>query len=357
MELKEKINFYINIAQSNVSNYLIIMICNVKNITKSYKDYKRDSIISEYYSYNQYEEILTSLRKIGFEVICYFDENSFIIDYLSGKLNHKSKKNLVLNSAQTGTGAGRKSLIPAFCELNNILHTNSDSFISSYTRQKYHWYCYLKEGGFPVAQSWLYCWNYGWYHQQPPEGEKLLLKLNREASSIGLSENNIIIYNSDALTLIDDLSRSYSQPVIIQKFIPGYEVEVPCLVSDQTSISFDPTGIKVGSNRNLGDTILNYNIRGEHLFSFYNFSESNEQLSEKIKIMTESIAIKLSLFGLARIDYRISENNSFFITDISSNPHITKSMTFYYLYKKLGYSYEDVLLTLLGISIEKGTFK
>lgn len=357
MNLKDEINKYVKIAQSNISQYLVVMISNVKNITGNYNDYDCDSVISEYYSYSQYEEILTSLRKIGFEVICYFDENAFMIDFLSGKLNRISKKLLILNSAQTGTGSGRKSLIPAFCELNGLIHTNSDSFISSYTRQKYHWFCYLKRGGFPVANSWLYHWSFGWYQGQPMNGDKVLIKLNREASSIGLSEKNIITYNSDNIDRIDELSRIYSQPIIVQKFIEGYEVEVPCIVSKTSSISFEPTGIQVNSNRNLGDTILNYNVRGEHLFSFYDFSEINKQLSEEIKKTTEEISCKMSLFGLARIDYRITEDNEFYVTDVSSNPHITKSMTFNYLYTKMGYSYEDVLLTLLGISIDRGIDK
>lgn len=352
MNIKKIIDKYVSISTENINTYFIVMVANVQNITKDYTNYSKDSIISEYYSYKQYEEILTTLRDVGFEVVCYFDENSFIIDYLAGKLN-TNKKILVLNSSQTGIGSGRKSLIPSFCELNSIPHTNSDSFISTYTRQKYHWYCYLKEGGFPVADSWLYSYDFGWFNGMPQEGQKIIIKLNREASSIGLSKDNIFVYNKSTDSKIKTLSECYSQPVIVQRFISGYEVEVPCLVTNDLSIAFEPTGISVDNNNNLGNQILDYSIRGNHFFDFYEFNTIDKELSQAIQRTTECVSKKMSLFGLARIDFRINNQKEFFITDVSSNPHITKSMTFYYLYQKLGYTYTEVLLTLLGMSIER----
>ena len=51
------------------------------------------------------------------------------------------------------------------------------------------------------------------------------------------------------------------------------------------------------------------------------------------------------------MDYRITENGDYYITDISSNPHFTESMTFNEVYKNMGYEYKDVLATLIGLSL------
>ena len=54
---------------------------------------------------------------------------------------------------------------------------------------------------------------------------------------------------------------------------------------------------------------------------------------------------------MGRIDYRIDNMGSPYVTDIATNPHITKSMTFYYEYQELGLTYADVLDTLIGLTL------
>ncbi len=353
-QIKELIRNYTSISMSNKDSYIIIMISNVQTITPKYKDYENDSIISEYYSEKQYNEILCTLRDIGFEVKCYFDENSFIKDYFKNALCQNSKIPIVLNSSQAGIGAGRKSLIPAFCELNSIIHTNSNSFLSSYTRQKYEWFCFLKEGDYQIIPSWRYDYHFGWYNGKPNYNQKVIVKLNRESSSIGLSKDNIFCYSDDCDSFLKELSIRYNQPLIIQNYISGYEVEVPCINSVSTACSFSPTGISINGTDYFNNDILDYNIRGQHLFDFYDFEAKDVFLAQQIRKTTENITSDLNLFGLTRVDYRIDYNGNYFITDISSNPHLTKSMTFYYLYKRLGFSYKDILLTLLGLTIERG---
>ena len=59
----------------------------------------------------------------------------------------------------------------------------------------------------------------------------------------------------------------------------------------------------------------------------------------------------MGIKNMGRIDYRIDTNGDYYITDIATNPHITKSMTFYYEFKKFGLDYPAVLETLIGLAL------
>ena len=325
------IDKYRNLAKEFVDNYLIVMVCNVKGKTNSDRNYLDTPIESEYYSIKQFEEISSAIINLGFSLKTYFDEGDFIKDYSNGVLkDNYPKKIIVLNSAQKGIAEGRKSLIPAFCELNNLLHTNSSAYISSFSRDKYHWNSLLENSNYNVAKSWLYDQNSGWlFGKSPTAGKKVICKLNSECSSIGLENDNIFAYSKEQDNYIKDLSRKFNQRVIVQEFIEGKEIEVPVIVTKKKGFSLSPVGIKIGTNKNLGNQILNYDIRGNNKFSFYDFSSEEQDLSKQICCHTEEIAYNLGIFGLGRIDFRIDSKNEWFVTDSSTNPHITKSMRLY----------------------------
>lgn len=350
---KEFVSKYVDIANMNKERLLIILVMNVKGVTNTFADYTQSSVISEYYSYSQYEEIYNTIKKNDYSVKCYFDENDFISDYETGIIrNNYPRKMLVINSAQKGIGPGRKSLIPAFCQLHNILCASSDPYTVSFARNKFHWYCFLKEMGFPVCPSWYFSKRNGWIAGKcPPIGETVIIKVNSESSSIGLTQSNIVKYNLTTDAQILEISKKYNQDVIVEKFVCGFETEVPILISSTECCSLFPAGISVENNICLGNKILDYDIRGNHKFNHYNFEEVNPELAAKLEKLTEDIATAIGIKNMGRIDYRIDSVGNIYVTDIATNPHITKSMTFYYEYKKFGLTYANVLDTLIGLAL------
>lgn len=353
----QRINQLISFSEQQINKYLIVLIANVKDHTKNYADYTEMSVESEFYSLQQYDEILTALIHCGFCMKTYFDELDFIKDIVIGELrNNSPKKILVINTAQKGTSHGRKSLVPAFCDMHNILYAGSDAYITSFARDKYHWYCLLNNGNLPVCESFSYDYQSGWiFGQKPKIGTKVITKLNHESSSIGLTANNIFEYDYDADKFIHELSTRYEQRVIVQHFISGCEVEVPAIASKNGVYSLIPAGISIEHNKILGNSILDYSIRGDHLFEFYDYCKYNLQSAQELMKMAETVASVMNMKGLVRVDFRIEENGKYWITDVSSSPHFTKSMTFWHAYQALGYEYSDVLKTIIGLAVEEDT--
>ena len=354
MEMLQLLNNYkqiYNLAHEKANQLKIFLVSNIREKTNNFNDYSGTSVISEYLSLTQQELIVESLRNSGFETICFIDEMDFIQSYITNDYYRKDNKyKVIINTAQKGTSIGRKSLIPAFCDLYGLCHTNSNPYVVSLARNKYHCNCLLKANGLSTANSYLFIPHKGWLlGKHPYEGEKVIVKLNYETSSIGLTTNNIFVYDCSKDSFIEQMSCSYNQPVIVESFIEGYEVEVPVIIGQEAEIVL-PVGITVENKKDLGNQILDYNIRKDLKFGFYNFSKFDSKLSMQLEKYTIDVVNLLGISGFGRVDFRIDYNKNIYITDIATNPHITKGMSFYYFTENL-LNYTQMLETLIALSL------
>ena len=342
------------VAQDRANDTKIFLVSNIREKTENFSDYDGTSVISEYLSLNQQELIVESLRSNGFETLCFFDEMDFIKSFLNNNYYmDESKEKIVINTAQKGTSIGRKSLIPAFCDLYGVRHTNSNPYVVSLARNKYHCSCLLNSVGLPTTTDCLYMPNNGWLlNREPQVGTKVIVKLNYETSSIGLTSNNIFTYEKSKERFIRDIAKEFNQPVVVETFVEGYEVEVPIMIGEETEVVL-PVGITVNEEKNLGSDILDYTIRRDLKFGFYNFEEYNEQLSKRLEECTKNVVKLLGITGFGRVDFRIDYNNNIYVTDIATNPHITKGMSFYYACSQNGLNYSQMLESLIALSFEK----
>jgi len=352
---KEYIRHLLNLGEKNIQKLIVTIVCNVDGLTNNFVNYTKDSVESEFLTVEQYELILSSLRNRGFETNSYFDEDKFMTDYLTNKFYvQKGKQNLIMNSAQKGIAVGRKSLIPAFCDLYGIWHNNSDAYTVSLCRNKFHLYCILSQLGFPRPKSWLYNFkNGGWLNGKSPEhGREIIAKLNYETSSIGLSEKNILIMSKDAEEYIKYLSINYNQAIIVQDFICGYEVEVPVILSKNNFV-LDAMCVVHNKKPYIGNVILDYDIRKYHDYEYSSFDSIDILKCKELKDTALKIATFLNISGLGRIDFRLDNDKNIYITDIATNPGISKYTATYNAIKQFGYSYEDMLCFLIGMTIDK----
>lgn len=352
---KERIENYINVSRILSDKVIVIVVGNAKEITHVDADFiDGTSIVSEYYALEKFNYIVETLHESGFETLSYYDEMDFIHDYLTQRIrNNYYKPFIVLNFAQKGIVRGRKSLIPAFCEMNNIIHTNSDPFVCSLVREKYIWYKLLSDI-VPVCETWLYDPIMGWVSNLPPENETVIAKLENQCSSIGLDTRNVFKYSLKNDSFLKELANNYSSRIVVQKFIKGYEVEFPFCYDGKDVFCLKPQGIKINGEPYIGEKIIAYDTRRNHDYSFYNFDEFNPSLSKKICSSVEKIAKVLNMEGMGRIDCRITSLGEYYFTDINSNPHLIEIASPAEALRQSGFTkYSDLLNLLIGITITR----
>ena len=348
---------YIDLAYENMEKYLVVIVGNVTGITQKYDDYTAgSSITDEYYTLSQYNRISSSLQKLGFSTLCYFDEMDFIYDILTYRIrNNYPQKFIVLNFAQKGLVRGRKSLIPVFCDMNNIIHTNSNGFACSFAREKYYWGLCL-QNFYNIPNGWLYDnLTNSWVAGKPVEGTKVIAKLCNQSSSIGLeSQESVFVYKNTSDKKIKSIANSYHQPVLVQECISGKEVEVPVFFDGETAICLPPSGIKIMNDCNLNDQILTSDIRCHGGFMLFNFDRHCPEVSLDIRSQTAKIVKLFNLQGICRIDYRINAMDEAYVMDINCNPHLTETSSVHNGFRYLGFKeYSETLLALLGHTIKR----
>lgn len=351
--IKAELEAYKMFEEKFRSEILLVLVSNVEGKTSEYDDYSETSVLSEYYTLDEYELISTTYKKLGYELINYFSEKEFMSAIINNNIHNLHKKIFVINSAQTGTYIGRKSLVPAFCDYFKIMHTGSNPYVVSLCRDKFHSSTILNQYMPTHLETYLYSFTYGWLGGlRPSIGQKIIAKLNGESASIGLSYDNICIYSLDVDQTLKLLSKKYMQDIIVQPFISGYEVELPIIVG-KSSFSLIPIGIEIDQQKMLGDKFLDYNSRFYHKYMLYNFDDFNKEISERIKASALKATELLGIEGFGRIDFRISPTNQYYIFDIATNPHITIDSSYAYAFQELGYSYADMLSVFLGLSLYK----
>lgn len=355
MNTKQAIQEYISISKQNIDEIIIIVVGNAREITKDFSDFSLGTtVVSEYYALERFKKIITTFRNEGFEVIPYYDEMDFIHDYLTQRIrNNYYKKIIVFNFAQKGTVHGRKSLVPLFCEMNNIIHTNCDPFVASFTREKYIWYKLLK-GLVPVCDTWIYDSLLGWLDGSPQGGTKVIAKLENQCSSMGIDNNSVFIYNEDKDCNLKETAQKYSSRLVVQKFIEGYEVEVPFIYDGKAFHALKPQGISINDTIKIGGNYLDYNSRGNHLFDFYDFDAQFPDTATNIISSVEKMAKIINIQGMGRIDFRVNTNLEFYVTDINSNPHLIEVASPAEALRKIGFKeYASLLHLIIGITISR----
>ena len=346
MDTKEFIKTLINKAKMQISSYTIIFLANVMELTPNVNDYEDTSVLTEFLSLNEYNELITSLQEYGFYVRTYFDTNEFISDYLSGKFIETNI--IIFEGSQKGIGKARDAFIPSFCDLENIKHTGPNAYVNSICSNKYHWSKILEQHDISVPRSWQYSLE-GWLNNQtPPQNMLLISKPCYECASIGIHKESVSKLNYSYESYLRRMSKSYNQPMIVQEFITGYEVEIPLLLHNKTPYILPPVVLYQNDNIMMGEHFLDFDdIYGDD-YHFCLLETINSEYAQNISDEVMKIAAILELDKYARIDFRVTSDGKCFVTDINSYPHIVSHSSFAYTFTSLGFHEYDVLPCIIG---------
>lgn len=339
-------------SEKYICNIKVYMVVNVKEKTKINHDYNKYSISTEFFSDSELNELVLAFREANIYVEVIFGEDEFISKILTD--SNIDNNVIVYNAAQNGTGPGRKSLIPAFCNLHNIPITGSNAYVVSLCRNKYHVNKLLEAHNIPVAKSWLYdAKQGGWLMNRSPEDHLMVIaKPIYESASIGIGDSSKFAFSNSNLTFLNELSLEMNQPIIVQEFISGFEVETPIICYKNKYLSIFPVGISWNNIRFLDNKFLTYENIYFDQYEFYNFEDENRSIAKKITATSKITAHIIGINGLGRIDYRVTKNGLHYITDVSTNPHLTTHSSYYYMFNSFKLKQSDIFKLLIACAIK-----
>lgn len=325
---------------------VLLIVCNAKSKTVASQNYNDFSIDTEFLSDDELNEITGMAQAQGIPFRIFYDEKDFMENLLLNDSKYFDRF-IVYNSAQNGVGPGRKALIPSICKYFNIRYTGSNPYRVCLCRDKFAVYCLLSTENVKVPKSVLYY------------NDKTVLNLDKntfyiakplyESSSLGITQKNIFKGSAVPYAYLSKLSERMQQPLLIQQFINGYEIEVPVLSGNNSVYVFKPIVLHKDKNSLLmGEEILDYDCIYNDDYFFSAFPDEFDDSG--VKSTAEQVAILLGLKGLCRVDFRYLPNGEFYVTDVSTNPHFIKHSSVNFAFKQIGLKDKDILKTLLALS-------
>lgn len=301
------------------------------------------------------EHLLGSLRGAGFWVQPFFNEVDFMSWVLEGNhLQGPARNLLIIPTGSSFSGIGSKSLIPAFCRLHKLEVAGPDPHSASLARHKFHSNLILRTLGDVTPASWCYYPQRGWVNGAvPPFGQSVIMKLTHEGASIGIDENSVVVTDNSLTEKAAALAHDFGQAVVAQEFIAGYEVEVPLFCTSRPC-AIMPVGISLHGVHQMGERTLTYDITKADAYEFWDFeSKMGADRAAALRQLAEASAEILDLRDLSRVDFRIAEDGSPKVIDISTSPFISPHSSFAYVASACGHGASELPLLLVGLAFAR----
>lgn len=297
---------------------------------------------SELLSWCEEHELIEGLCDAGHDVIAIGDSTHLLerLDYW------RSQCDLVFNRSVGYRGIERKSLVAAILDAAGIPYIGSTPYVLSLTRNKYHTKLVLSAAGVLTPPAALLFGNLP--HTLDRVLFPAIVKPVAESSSIGIENGASVVDSPEAaLARAEVLYQRYAQPVLVESFIAGVEVEVPMLVDPEPralgvlAIAID--GILPAPSYYLAsDTIYNDN---------YSFCDPPATVDvEHISHMAMTAARALGIRDYGRLDFRVSTDGTPWLIEASTHPHIQRLSSFFAIAQRNGHTYANMLDELVHIA-------
>lgn len=281
---------------------------------------------NEFFSRTEFAEITSAIfYNFGFAKT-FYSELEFIQYILNKHISYNEC--IVYNFARDGRANGKKSLIPAFCDLLNIKYTGSDAFVISLLRNKYVYTEFLGKNGVSVPQSKIFSDNNEFTQLLETFSDRRVIIKNRyESASIGLTSENVFLFNRSSDEKLSSLLQTMkTDSLLIQEYIDGIECEVLVLQYKGKYYALDPVKIVF----NTGHTFIDSDTSNQYNYKF-DVLESSENTI--IKEAAVKAAKTLAIKDYARFDFRLKGNVPYLI-DIAGTPYTIYHSSIAYLFTK-----------------------
>ncbi|MCU0235822.1 MAG: ATP-grasp domain-containing protein [Acidobacteria bacterium] len=199
-------------------------------------------------------------------------------------------------------------------------------------------------------------------NRKPQEAElklkfPLILKLNREDASIGISENSVVNDLSGLQAQLDFLFRAFRQDVLIEECLPGREISAAVFgdrVLPLSEIAYD--GLPEGLPR-----IVTYEAKWAPNSAYYKGTVPvcPAPVDAELRALIEKTALAafnaLDCRDYARVDFRLSKRDIPHVIDVNPNPDLSPEAGFIRSAGRAGLSYEEVLFSLVEFALQRGS--
>ncbi|MCX6557031.1 MAG: D-alanine--D-alanine ligase [Candidatus Aminicenantes bacterium] len=185
----------------------------------------------------------------------------------------------------------------------------------------------------------------------------LILKLNKEDASIGISEDSVVGDFAGLQRQLKFLFDNYRQDVLIEECLPGREISAAILgdrVLPLSEISYADLPAHLPK-------IVTYEAKWSphSAYCLGTTPVCPAEVDEPLRLLIEKTALAafnaMDCRDYARVDFRLSPRNIPHVIDVNPNPDLSPDAGFIRSASRAGLSYEDVLFALVEFALQRGS--
>ncbi|BDQ04184.1 D-alanine--D-alanine ligase [Ignavibacterium sp.] len=307
------------------------------------------------------KSIYNALKTLGHEVILldpaygdnqptepgkFFDENDFTETSNSNYIkcfNRKEFDSADLVFIGLHGKWGEDGTVQAILDLKGVKYTGSKTLSSAVTMDKILSKILFDKFNIPTPK-WFSFNNSEMSSENVAEKiEKELdypaiIKPNDQGSTVGLS----VCRNKNDVKQALSLARDYSEKILVEEFIPGRELTVGVLGEEALPV------LEIKPKHEIYDYECKYTSgMSEYIVP----AEIPENISKQLQ-ETSLLAFKyLECEGYARIDFRLSPENKYYLLEINTLPGMTSLSLVPKMAKAVGISFEQLIDRIIQLSL------
>ncbi|MCX8105105.1 MAG: ATP-grasp domain-containing protein, partial [Ignavibacterium album] len=169
-------------------------------------------------------------------------------------------------------------------------------------------------------------------------GYPAIIKPNDQGSTVGLS----VCKNSDDIKKALSLAKDYSEKILVEEFIPGRELTVGIIGDEALPV------LEIKPKHEIYDYECKYTSgMSEYIVP----ADIPAGIAKELQMTSVKAFKALECDGYARIDFRLSPENKFYLLEINTLPGMTSLSLVPKMAKAIGMSFEQLIDKIIQLSL------
>ncbi len=187
----------------------------------------------------------------------------------------------------------------------------------------------------------------------------IIVKPALEDASVGIDVEAVVENYGQLKNRINYICEEYKQPVLIEEYIEGRELNVAVL-GDKNPKVLPISEIDFSKMPSHLHNIVSYQAKWDPLHEAYHktIPKCPAKLPKKIEAEAQEIALKAfkatGCRDYCRVDMRYSKDKKLYVLEVNPNPDLTEDAGFMRSMKHAGFSYRRALKTIVELAAERG---
>lgn len=185
----------------------------------------------------------------------------------------------------------------------------------------------------------------------------LIVKPAKEDGSIGIKQDSVVDEKNALIAKINETIARYEQPVLVEEFIEGREVNV-AVIGTKDLLTLPPSEIIFTLPEGVRNFLF-YETKWVEDSVYYATTtphcpaDLEPALREELETLAKDAYRIMGLRGYGRVDFRIDQQGKPFILEVNPNPDICKDAGLTRMAKAHGWSYEELIARIMDLALGK----